>query len=148
MLLKMAVTALRRQQKVVELLHLHAFISTVELYEQCYIQLAQSRRTPSTPGTTCTQPRASRLETGLAVLPSALTTTSANSGLTTQGRQIYLSSAQPMSQSVQVLDEDLRPGKKSIHNGVNFRTESVWGSRWFQTHPRILVSCRCFVGGA
>ena len=106
MLLKMAVTALRRQQKVVELLHLHAFISTVELYEQCYIQLAQSRRTPSTPGTTCTRRRASRLETWLDVLPSALRIASATSGLTTQ-RRARLTSVQYLFQGVQMLDEDI-----------------------------------------
>ena len=32
-------------------------------------------------------------------------------------------------QSVQVLDEDLRPGKESIHKGICFRTESLWSSR-------------------
>merc|ERR1712222_298837 len=60
--LKMAVTAPQRQQK-------HAL----------------SRKTSSTPGTTCTQRRASRLETWLGVLPSALRTASASSGLTIQG---------------------------------------------------------------
>ena len=82
----MAAIAPLTQQKVIELLHFHEFIVAVELYEQCYTQLAQSRRTPSTPGTTCTQRRASRLETWPGVLPSALRTASASSGLTIQGQ--------------------------------------------------------------
>ena len=84
-LLKMAVTAPQRQPKVIELLHVHEFIAIVEVNEQYYTQPAQSRRTRSTPGTTCTRGRASRLETGLGVLPSALRTASASSGPTTRG---------------------------------------------------------------
>ena len=82
----MAVTAPQRQQKVIELLSGHGVIATFEHYEQCNTQHAQSRRTPSTPGTTCTRRRASRLETWPGMLHSALRTASASSGLTIQGR--------------------------------------------------------------
>ena len=33
------------------------------------------------------------------------------------------------SQSVEVLDEDFRPGKESIHKGVDVRTKIMWSSR-------------------
>merc|ERR1711971_791431 len=48
---------------------------------------ARSRRTQSTPGTTCTQRRASLAGTWLAVLPSASMTTSASAGLRHQTRE-------------------------------------------------------------
>ena len=33
-----------------------------------------------------------------------------------------------------MLDEDLRPGKESIHKGICVRTESLWSSRWCSLH--------------
>ena len=64
----------------------YVFFLNLSLSKLHYTQPVHLRRTRSTLGTTCTQRRASRLETWLGVLPSALTTASASSGLTTQGR--------------------------------------------------------------
>ena len=38
------------------------------------------------------------------------------------------------SQSVEVLDEDFRPGKESIHKGVDVRTKIMWSSRWLRIY--------------
>ena len=56
----------------------------------------------------------------------------------------HFSSCQLLPQSVQVLDEDLEPGKENHNKGFNLRTESVWGSRWFRI--KTWVSSRCFTG--
>ena len=50
---------------------------------------------------------------------------------------MYLTSLLFVSQRIQVLDEDFGPGKRPIHKGVNFWTESLWSSRWFWIHIRM-----------
>ena len=56
-----------------------------ETLKQKLPQIVELKRTRSTPGTTCTRGRASRLGTWLGVPTSASRTTSASSGLSIQG---------------------------------------------------------------
>ena len=58
--------------------------------------------------------------------------------------QYYSTSVPFLSQSVQVLDEDFRPRKESIFEGVSLWTESMRSSRWFEIFTRASFCCRCF----